>query len=87
MQDTDRVNIIGHPHGAHMSVSVQDNKMAETRKPYLLYRTPTAPGSSGSPIFNQNWEAVGLHHAAAESGDLNEGIDLQEIIAAVRATR
>ena len=28
----------------------------------VQYSTDTEPGSSGSPVFNQDWEIVGLHH-------------------------
>jgi V8-like Glu-specific endopeptidase len=29
----------------------------------LHYRSPTEPGSSGSPVFNDQWELIALHHA------------------------
>ena len=30
---------------------------------FLHYQTDTAPGSSGSPVFNDQWEVVALHHS------------------------
>jgi S1-C subfamily serine protease len=74
-----RVYVIGHPRGAELSFSLQDNEFiahggptAKTPKPgerYLLhYRAPTEKGNSGSPVFNQSsWEVVGLHHAGGEA--------------------
>ncbi|MDH5520303.1 MAG: serine protease [Acidimicrobiia bacterium] len=51
----------------------------------LRYTVPTLPGSSGSPVFNVNWDLVALHH----SGDpnlikpaFNEGIPIGVIVGA-----
>ena len=30
------------------------------------YRAPTEGGSSGSPVFNQDWELLGLHHSGGK---------------------
>ncbi|TDI46684.1 MAG: hypothetical protein E2P02_04660 [Acidobacteria bacterium] len=84
VQSGDRVNIIGHPHGKRLSVSLQDNEVTGIEEKYLYYKTPTDPGSSGSPIFNQDWELVGLHHASKKTKMANEGIHLDRIIDALR---
>ena len=69
--------IIGHPLGGELSFSIQDNKLLDHEGPptgtpslpgrvLLHYRTPTEPGSSGSPVFDPvGWRVVGLHHAGA----------------------
>src|SRR5204862_249025 len=31
----------------------------------LHYRSPTEPGSSGSPVFDNKWRLIGLHHSGA----------------------
>jgi endonuclease G len=36
---------------------------------YLHYRTDTSPGSSGSPVFNDQWEIVALHHSGVPKKD------------------
>lgn len=36
---------------------------------FLHYHTDTAPGSSGSPVFNDQWEVVGLHHSGVPKTD------------------
>jgi hypothetical protein len=36
---------------------------------FLHYHTDTAPGSSGSPVFNDQWEVVGLHHSGVPRRD------------------
>jgi endonuclease G len=57
----------------------------------LHYETDTEPGSSGSPVFNDQWEIVALHHAgvpATEHGELggivNEGIRVSRLLAFLR---
>lgn len=70
----ERVFIIGHPGGREVSFSFEDNVLLdydlavyqekESIAPCRIhYRTPTEPGSSGSPVFDTNWRIVGIHHA------------------------
>lgn len=91
--DQDRVYVIGHPQGGTLSISIQDNRVVDVKEPKLHYRAPTEPGSSGSPVFNQDWELVALHHAGSKemrslSGEgvreANEGIWMSAIIQALR---
>jgi V8-like Glu-specific endopeptidase len=58
----------------------------------LHYRTPTDPGSSGSPVFNSEWEVIALHHSGSSKTprlhgggfyEANEGIALSAIRAAM----
>jgi len=70
-----RLYIIGHPRGGALAFSIQDNLLIEHEGPpqgrpslagrvRLHYRTPTEPGSSGSPVFDAlGWRVVALHHA------------------------
>ncbi|MBN2528056.1 MAG: trypsin-like peptidase domain-containing protein [Deltaproteobacteria bacterium] len=76
----ERVNIIGHPRGLGLKVSLQDNLVVSRKDKLLHYRTPTDNGSSGSPVFNQNWELVALHHAASTEAQANEGILINRIV-------
>lgn len=38
----------------------------------MHYETDTEQGSSGAPLYNSQWEAVGIHHSGVEKRD-NEG--------------
>ncbi|MBS0203673.1 MAG: trypsin-like peptidase domain-containing protein [Planctomycetes bacterium] len=58
-----RLYAIGHPLGGELSFSLQDNLLLDFLEPRLHYRTPTDRGSSGSPIFDDTWNLVALHHA------------------------
>ncbi len=58
-----RAYIIGHPQGRKLSFSIHDNYLLDYNDRLLHYRSPTEPGSSGSPVFNDDWELIGLHHA------------------------
>ena len=60
---SDRVNIIQHPMGQPKQVSMQNNFVQYVGGDAIQYITSTMPGSSGSPVFNDNWEVVALHHA------------------------
>jgi hypothetical protein len=62
---TQRLYLVGHPLGGTLSFSLQDNLFLDHDETFLHYRTPTDPGSSGSPVFNAKWELVGLHHAGS----------------------
>jgi tetratricopeptide (TPR) repeat protein len=55
--------IIGHPSGDdEVMLSVRDNLLLDADDLRVHYRTPTEVGSSGSPVFNQWWELIAVHH-------------------------
>ena len=58
--------------------------MVEVGERYVHYKTPTDPGSSGSPVFNQKWQLVALHHAASTQKQANEGVRIDVIIDAIK---
>ncbi len=59
----DPVNIIQHPEGQHKHYAIVNNRLLDIRDDgFLLYETDTLRGSSGSPVFNQYWETIALHH-------------------------
>jgi endonuclease G len=59
------LTIIQHPDGERKQVCVRENKLIKYSEngPYLWYQTDTVGGSSGSPVFNNSWEVVALHHS------------------------
>ena len=61
------VNIIQHPRGRPKEVALRDNRVIKADGVVLHYACSTEPGSSGSPVFNNTWEVVALHHASVVS--------------------
>ncbi|MCA9325230.1 trypsin-like peptidase domain-containing protein [Candidatus Saccharibacteria bacterium] len=59
----ERINIIQHPNGLPKQVSLQNNLVQYVGGNVVQYVTSTNPGSSGSPVLNDAWEVVALHHA------------------------
>ncbi|MCP4112459.1 MAG: trypsin-like peptidase domain-containing protein [Desulfobacteraceae bacterium] len=58
----DHVTIIQHPAGGPKQIALNENRVTNIFRNYLQYTTDTLPGSSGSPVFNDDWKIVGIHH-------------------------
>lgn len=63
------VNIIQHPDGRPKEVVIRNNQLIDLFDnkadiPFCQYLADTEQGSSGSPVFNDQWEIVALHHQA-----------------------
>ncbi len=65
----ERVNVVHHPAGNPKQVSLRENLLVMILPDHLHYVTDTMRGSSGSPVFNDRWEVVALHHAGIEITD------------------
>jgi len=80
-ENNDALIIIQHPQGRQKELAFSDgeNTIWEHR---LHYKVTTEPGSSGSPVFDVEWNVIALHHAGGNlkinaQGDkkyVNEGI-------------
>ena len=88
--------VVGHPRGSGLQISLHDSLLLDVddSESLLHYRTPTDPGSSGSPVFNSEWEVIALHHSGSSKTprlhgtghyEANEGIALSAIRAAMSA--
>jgi len=55
-------NIVQHPDGRFKEVVLRENRLVSRLSHVLHYVADTEPGSSGSPVFNNQWQAVALHH-------------------------
>ena len=61
-EDEEKLNIIHHPDGDYKQLSIRKNLFVKITPTSIWYETDTAPGSSGSPVFNDQWQVVALHH-------------------------
>jgi endonuclease G, mitochondrial len=83
----DFVTIVQHPGGQKKQVALRDNRIVDVFDAFLHYAADTEPGSSGSPVFNDQWELVALHHASVPAPDhpelgrfVNEGIRVSRLL-------
>jgi endonuclease G len=82
------VNIIQHPDGDFKQLVIRENLLVNRMDVVLHYKADTLPGSSGSPVFNDQWEAIALHHygepyrqkGVKYDSNLNEGIRISSIV-------
>ena len=59
----DRLNLVQHPKGGPQRCALRDNKLVDVLDDHFHYESDTERGSSGSPVFSDNWELVALHHS------------------------
>jgi endonuclease G len=85
------VTIVQHPRGEKKQIALRENKIVDLPTAFLHYSADTEPGSSGSPVFNDQWEIVGLHHASVPTPGaddprdfVNEGIRISRICQFIR---
>ncbi len=85
-------NIVQHPDGRYKEVVLRENRLVSRLDLALHYVADTQPGSSGSPVFNTDWEAIALHHwggpwigqppaNSPQGSNINEGIRISAIVA------
>ena len=85
-----RAYVVGHPLGSGLQISLHDSQLLDIddERRLIHYRTPTDPGSSGSPVFNGAWKVIALHHGGSAQTprlhgeghyEANEGITLEAI--------
>lgn len=80
--------IIQHPLGQPQQVSGDLYVKPGIFSGTILYKTPTNPGTSGSPVFNRaSWGVVALHTGENKIEGLREGLTLQAIVSDIQKNR
>lgn len=57
------VTIVQHPQGGPKKIAATANEVVNIYDRRLQYMTDTMGGSSGSPVFNDSWKVIAIHHA------------------------
>lgn len=89
-------NIVQHPDGRYKEVVLRENRLVARLDEVLHYVADTEPGSSGSPVFNNEWKVIALHHWGGPwraqtdargrplNQEINEGIRISTIVRQLR---
>lgn len=83
-----RLTIIQHPGGDYKKISLMNNFVEYTDENVVQYTTSTEPGSSGSPVLNDDFHVVAIHHSGGSLPEpatkrrylRNEGIRISAIL-------
>jgi endonuclease G len=67
----DAVNIVQHPRGEMKQIIIRKSCLVDLFDDRFHYDGDTEPGASGSPVFNDQWEVVALHHMSVPQTDAN----------------
>lgn len=75
----DPLNIVQHPKGEPKQIAIRNNTLLDLPEEppldrFAHYETDTEQGSSGSPVFNDQWEVVALHHSGVPRMNENKQI-------------
>ncbi len=63
------MSVIQHPSGQPKQIALRENELLKIEERVLWYQSDTAQGSSGSPVFNDSWQIVALHHSGVPRTD------------------
>src|SRR5436305_8950900 len=64
------MTVIQHPGGARRQFAIRENQCVADEDPDVIwYKSDTAQGSSGSPVLNDSFQVVALHHAGIARQD------------------
>lgn len=73
-----RVNLIQHPRGGSKQIVMHGNEVVAVTDAAIHYLADTEGGSSGSPVFNDRWELVALHHRGGSRD--NVGVRMDQVL-------
>jgi hypothetical protein len=76
------VNVISNAGGTPLSVTLRDCRIIKCDELEFQFSHPGFPNSSGSPVFNEEWEVIGICYNGypTATGSLQEAKRIQEIV-------
>ncbi len=81
----ERLSIVQHPMGDYKKIALRQSFVIGVRGAFIYYTTDTERGSSGSPVLNDQWQVVALHHRSVPDPDnageylANRGVRISSI--------
>lgn len=82
-----RAYLIGHPDGGEKKISLHETHLVAVKGVWAEYTSPSAAGSSGSPVFDDQWRVFAMHcHGGRSAQQSNRGILLDAVIARIVRT-
>ncbi|GAQ00044.1 DNA/RNA non-specific endonuclease [Leptolyngbya sp. NIES-2104] len=88
------VTVIQHPNGQPKQIAIRENKVLKIgdaqdalQDNFLWYASDTAPGSSGSPVLNDNWQVVAVHHKSVVESRTQDGVEEVQLTGGEWVTR
>ena len=91
-QPPSAIVIIQHPKGAPLKMALEMDALIgpNSNNMRLKYSTNTEGGSSGSPVFDVNWQLIALHHSGdpdyseLHKAEFNQGVPIRLILALMK---
>ena len=71
----DCATIIQHPEGAEKQIAIRKNEILDLLPEAIVYASDTSQGSSGAPVFNDQWQVIALHSAGVAKKVGGEYVD------------
>ena len=93
------VNIIQHPGSDFKKIALRNNRSVAQSNDVLQYYAAVISGSSGSPVFNDKFEPIALHHRGSPSRqaftqdgkpgptEIAEGISINAIVKKIKLVK
>lgn len=87
------VSIIQHPWGQMKQIALRDSKVIGVKGDFIYYTSDTDAGASGSPVLNDDWLPVALHHKTVPNPEkpgeyiANRGVRISQIFRRLRAAQ
>ena len=78
-----RATVLHHPGGSDLQVSDRHNLIVSVNPPVVRYLADTEAGSSGAPVFDENWRLIAIHQGG-RVGVGNTGILVASIAQLLR---
>ncbi len=80
--DGEWITIIQHPDGLPKQIAIHASQIVRLTQgqvpgtdleKFIHYSTDTEPGSSGSPVLNDQWQVIAIHHKAVPAPEATSG--------------